>query len=50
MSGAAGRGKGKNEEDQEHVNKFMEPTDEHWGTGEKTVPPVIGDPDYHSDL
>lgn len=48
MPGAAGRGKGKGkgEEDQEHLNKFMEPTDEHWGTGEKTVPPVIGDPSY----
>ncbi|MFI9388565.1 WXG100 family type VII secretion target [Kutzneria sp. NPDC052558] len=46
MGGPACRGKGKGEEDQEHLNKFMEPTDEHWGTGEKTVPPVIGDPDY----
>ncbi len=39
-------GKGKGEEDLEHTNKFMEPTDEHWGTGEHTVPPVIGDPGY----
>ena len=46
MPGAAGRGKSKDEEDQEHLNKFMEPTDEHWGTGEKTVPTVIGDPGY----
>jgi hypothetical protein len=46
MAGAAGRGKGKGEEDQEHLNKFMEPTDEHWGTGEKTVPPAIGDLGY----
>jgi uncharacterized protein YukE len=46
MGGPAGRGKGKDEEDHEHLNKFMQPTDEHWGTGEKTVPPVIGDPDY----
>jgi PPE family len=46
MPGAGGRGKSKDEEDKEHLNKFMEPTDEHWGTGEKTVPPVIGDPGY----
>ncbi len=48
MGGPAGRGKGKGEEDQEHLNKFMEPTDEHWGTGEKTVPPVIGEPGYEA--
>jgi hypothetical protein len=46
IGGPAGRGKDKSEEDQEHLNKFMEPTDEHWGTGEKTVPPVIGEPGY----
>jgi len=45
MPGANGRGKGKDEEDQEHLNKFMEPTDEHWGAGERTVPPVIGESD-----
>ncbi|AHH98569.1 PPE domain-containing protein [Kutzneria albida] len=47
VGGPAGRGKGsKGEEDLEHTNKFLEPTDEHWGTGEKTVPPVIGEPGY----
>ncbi|GAA0621802.1 hypothetical protein GCM10010174_45770 [Kutzneria viridogrisea] len=47
VGGSAGRGKGgKGEEDLEHTNKFLEPTDEHWGTGVKTVPPVIGDPGY----
>ena len=46
FGGPAGRAKDKGEEDHEHLNKFIEPTDEHWGTGEKTVPPVIGEPGY----
>jgi PPE family len=46
LGAGAGRGKGKGEDDVEHTNKFMEPTDEHWGTGEKTVPTVIGEPGY----
>jgi len=48
MGGPAGRGKGEGEEDQEHLNKSMEPTGEHWDTGENTVPPVIGRPGYEA--
>ncbi|MCP2259562.1 PPE-repeat protein [Streptoalloteichus tenebrarius] len=40
MAGARPGGQGG--EDSEHENKYVQPTDEHWGDGRRVAPPVIG--------
>ncbi|SHH01238.1 PPE domain-containing protein [Streptoalloteichus hindustanus] len=40
--GMAGGRSGQGGEDAEHENKYVQPTDEHWGDGRKVPPPVIG--------
>jgi len=40
MAGAGATRRG--EEDQEHVTKYLEKTDDHWGDGRAVAPPVIG--------